>query len=453
MLLAASTALSLSYWPGLMTWDSIRQYDQALNGGMDDWHPPLMEWIWSLFIPVKPGPAPMLLLQLALSGAGYGLLVGWALKRRRPVLAVALAACSLMPLATALMGAILKDSLMAAALLAATGLLAWCGKGRDWPLRLGAAVLIALAAALRFNALLACAPLLVALFGQGARRTSPRLVASAILASGALALVMPIANHLIGAQKSGVELSLMIFDLGGITEHSHTDVFPPLGVADPVAVNHSCYSPVKWDTYSPWAAQTCPIGFDAVRAWFAQHGGHPALFWAKAVLTHPLAYAEHRLAHWNINARFLVRGQIERPALDRSIDNTWGYQVTANPLLAASDRLAGLSAWTPLGWPAVWMALALGVALVAPALPSRAVVLPLALSALLYGLGYGVLSVASELRYYLWTMIGAVLAAAMAISDMAEIRGRLVARHYWMLAGPPLAVAAICTIWRLLPGG
>lgn len=456
MLLGASIVLSLSYWPGLMTWDSIRQYDQAMNGGMDDWHPPLMEWIWSLFIPIKPGPAPMLLLQLALSGAGYALLVGWALKRGKPILAVALAACSLMPLATALMGVIVKDALMAAALLAATGLLAWCGKGRDWPLRLAAVVLIALAAGLRFNALPACAPLLVALFGQGARRTPLRLAASAVLASGALALVMPVANHLLGAQKSGVELSLMIFDLGGITEHSHTDVFPPLGVADPVAVNHGCYSPVKWDTYAPWTENICPLGFDPTRAWFAKHGGHAALFWAKAVLTHPLAYAEHRLTHWNINARFLVRGQVERPVLDRSIGNIWGYQVRPNPLLAAADRLARYSALTPLGWPAVWMALALGVLVVAPMLPSRAVILPLALSALLYGLAYGVVSVSSELRYYLWTMIGAALAAVMAISDMAEMRaevpGRLMARRYWMIAGPPLVIAAICAIWRIWPG-
>jgi hydrogenase/urease accessory protein HupE len=99
------------------------------------------------------------------------------------------------------------------------------------------------------------------------------------------------------------------------------------------------------------------------------------------------------------------------------------------------------------------MALALGVLLVAPALPSRAIILPLALSALLYGLAYGVVSVSSELRYYLWTMIGAALAAVMAVSDMAAVRERLMARHYWMIAGPPLAITAICTIWRLTPGG
>jgi hypothetical protein len=457
VLIAASAAFSLSYWPGLMTWDSIRQYDQALNGGMDDWHPPLMEWIWGLLSRLKPGPAPMLLLQLTLSSAGYALLAAWALRRRRPGLAVAIGACSLLPISAALMGVIVKDSLMAGALLAATGLLAWRGPRRDWPSRLGAGGLIALAAGLRFNAVPACAPLLVALFGQAARRTPARLAASALAAAAALALVMPLANHLIGAQKSGVELSLIIFDLGGITEHSGVDVFPPMGVANPVAVNDDCYIALKWDTYSPWADDICPLGFDAFRAWFAKHGGSPALFWIKAVLAHPLAYAEHRLAHWNINARFLVRPRIDRPVLDRSIDNVWGYQIRPNPLHGMVDALAVLSDDTPLGWPVVWMALALGVALVAPALPSRQVVLPLALSALLYGLAYAVLSVASELRYYLWTMIAAALAAVMAISDLAAAPRAKPApwppRRAWIIAGPPLAVAAICTVWRLWPGG
>ena len=35
VLLTISIALSLSYWPGIMTWDSIRQYDQALSGEFD----------------------------------------------------------------------------------------------------------------------------------------------------------------------------------------------------------------------------------------------------------------------------------------------------------------------------------------------------------------------------------------------------------------------------------
>ena len=83
MPLLGGIALSLIYWPGLVTYESIRQYDQALSGKFDDWHPPMMGWIWRGMIEVWPGPAPMLLLQLILYGGGVAGLAIWAIRRGR----------------------------------------------------------------------------------------------------------------------------------------------------------------------------------------------------------------------------------------------------------------------------------------------------------------------------------------------------------------------------------
>jgi hypothetical protein len=355
-----------------------------------------------------------------------------------------------LPLATALMGEILKDCLMSGALLAACGLLAWCGVTRgwkgDWPSRLIALALIGLAAGVRFNAFLAGVPLVVALMGPFAWRTPLRLGAAALVAAAGLMTVMPVANRLIGAERSGVELSLVIFDLGGITKHSHVDAFPPLGVANPVAVSDGCYSPIKWDTYAPWTENVCPIGFDNVRAYFAKAGGSPWIYLARAALAHPVAYIEHRLSHWNINSRLLVRGEIDRAVPEGTVDNDWGFKTVPNPLLKASAK-------TPLGWPCVWMALAIGLLLASPALPSRGIIVPLALSGLLYGLGYGPLSVSSELRYYLWTYVAVALGAVIASADVIAVRDRFSRRHYALLLGPPLLVASVALLYRLMPGG
>lgn len=452
-LIAISIGLSLSYWPGVMTWDSIRQYGQALSGRFDDWHPPLMNWIWRRLLPLGAGPGPMLLLQLGLYGLGYGLLAGWALKARRPRLAVALAAVSLTPLAVALMAAIIKDSLMTALLLAAVGLSAWRGRGRDWPLALAAGALIVLACALRFNAFLAGAPLLVAVLPERLRRTPGRLAATGLAAMAVLLVATPVANRLVGAERSGVELSLVIFDLGGITEHSGRSVFPPLAeVDDPVKENHRCYDPVRWDPYADWSGVDCGVGFEALRPAFRAQAINPERFWVRAILSHPLAYAEHRLQHFNINTRFLVRGEVERPVHDRSEDNMWGYQVTPNPLLKAVDASALAMAVTPLGWPIFWMAVASGVLALAWRLPSRGLIIPLALSALLYGLGYGAVSVSSELRYHLWTMIAALLAALVAAADLSA-PGATVRRREWLIAALPVAVVVgLGAAWRLWPG-
>jgi hypothetical protein len=460
-LLVVSIGLSLAYWPGVMTWDSIRQYGQALSGRFDDWHPPLMEWFWRRLLPLAPGPAPMLLLQLGAYGAGFALLIGWALKGRRPVLAVALGAASLTPIPVALMATIVKDCLMAALLLAAAGLLAWRREERGWPLRLLAIALIVIACALRFNGFLAGGPLLAALLPGSLRRTPLRLAASGLLATAALVLATPVANHLLRAEPSGVGLSLVNYDLGGITEFSGQSVFPPLpDVTDPVADNHRCYSPVQWDLYADWAEEDCAVGFDVLRPAFKAQGIQPTPFWVEAILRHPLAYAEHRLGHFNVNTRFLVRADFDRrspadvyrPVHDRSVDNPWGYQVTPNPALNAVDAAALVQAQTPLGWPIVWMALAAGLLTLALRLPSRHLIAPLALSSLLYGLGYGLVSVSSELRYHLWTMTAALLAGCVTVADLAGGGAALKRRDYLIAASPAVVIVVLGAAWRLWPG-
>jgi hypothetical protein len=263
---------------------------------------------------------------------------------------------------------------------------------------------------------------------------------------------MPLANRLIGAAPSGVELSLIIFDLGGITEESGVDAFPHMGVADPVAVNHRFYSPVKWDPYSFWVDPLCPLGFDPMKAAVKAQGIKPYRLWAGAILAHPIAYAEHRLRHFNINTRFLVHGEVERPVQAESAPNDWNYKVTPNPILSAIDGMALASAKTPLGWPIAWIALALGILLLSPTLPSRRLIVPLALSALLYGLGYGVFSVAAELRYHLWTMIAALVAAVLAAGDL-YVMPAVPWRKVGWAGAPLLVVLVLATAWRVLPLG
>ncbi|MGN6123827.1 MAG: hypothetical protein ACTHOJ_12825, partial [Sphingomonas oligoaromativorans] len=68
-------------WPGIAAYDTVKQYEQALAGVYDDWHPPVMAWLWSRLLALHlDGTGPMLALQLALFWAGLGLL-GAALAR------------------------------------------------------------------------------------------------------------------------------------------------------------------------------------------------------------------------------------------------------------------------------------------------------------------------------------------------------------------------------------
>ena len=447
VLLAVGVGASLAYWPGLMIWDSARQYDQAVSGKFDDWHPTSMEWVWRLWTGLAQGPAPMLLMQLALYAAGLALLIQWALRQGRRGRALALAACALPPLSVALMADIIKDSLMTAVLVLAVGL--WVGAAETARWRRGWAVALVLAAAtLRYNAFLAGAPLLVAMAPAAWRDRPLKLGLLAAAAGGLLLVATPLANRALGAEKSGVDYSLTVFDLAGIGYYSGQDVFPPMGLTDAVADNHACYTPRRWDTYAEWTPDPCEIHFDLVRQAFDQHHISQRLWWVKAIVSHPIAYARHRLGHWNINAAFLVHQETGRAVPFHSDPNSLQSQTPDTWAVRWIDRLARWSAHTPLGWPACWMALAFGLAALSPALPSRRQIQPLAVSSLVYGLGYGAVSVASDERYYLWTMTAAALALAVAVTD--GVHWRTIDRRRLAVAGAPLAViASLSLIWRL----
>ena len=74
--------------------------------------------------------------------------------------------------------------------------------------------------------------------------------------------------------------------------------------------------------------------------------------------------------------------------------------------------------------------------------------MPIALSALLYGLGYLPFSVSSELRYNLWTITGAAIALSFVIDDLAA--GAPVSRQRLALCLAPAAlVFLLCVAARL----
>ena len=453
---AAGLTLILSFWPGIMVWDSGRQYTQALSGQFDDWHPPLMEGIWRLFIPLMPGPAPMLILQLGLYSAALAFLTYRTWRQGHGHRAAWLAATGLFPPTLLLMATVIKDALMAAILLAAFALLCHFRDTGNRLSRVIGAGLILIAACLRFNAFLAGLPLLLMAMPAGwtGHRGKHRIRAALTIAGAAalLLLAMPVANRLLGAKRSGVELSLVIFDLGGITAHGGGNAFPPLAIKNPIAVNQSCYLAERWDSYSWWVDPVCPIRFVTVRSAFTGQHVNPELFWIEAIAAHPLAYAAHRLDHWNIASQFLVRKTTQRWITSASDPNNWGFHVAPN----LGNRFTTAAVWavnaTPFGWPCWWLALSFGLVMLGIRLLHSRQLLALAGSALLYGLGYSAFSVASELRYYCWPMMATLIAAVMFVGRWRETPQALRPDgRYLALAAAPLFLVTILGLgWRWL---
>lgn len=420
-IICVAAAIQLgAYWPGLLHNDSTMQYEQALSGRLSDWHPPLMAWIWRQLLVVEDGPAAMLILQAALYWGGFGLLIMWALRQQRQLLAFAILACAFFPLPYAWIGSILKDSMLTGALLMATGLLAIARDGRDYLLRLIGILMLFVAASLRFNAFFACIPLFILMVPAAWRQSRGRLALTTAVATLSL-LAAPVAiTKLVRDDASDVKLSLIIYDLGGITEFSGVNVFPALPVADPIKVNRGCYTPRFWDNYGWWVTDDrCPMGFNVVQE--ALHRSHQDAYriWLSAIAEHPFAYAAHRLVHFNTNIRLIVRRGIKRPIWNESHTH-FPYLTRSSASLSVIDWIAFRNAQVPLGWPVCWMAVAGGLLVIGKRLRSRRIVVPLAFSALTYSLGYLPMSVASDLRYHMWTMVATALAAAIAAVDALE---------------------------------
>src|SRR5438093_10213584 len=64
-----------AFRPGLMSWDSLQQYEQGLSGRYGNWHPPVVSLLNGIAARLAGSPWPLLLAQLLAIGACMAFLV------------------------------------------------------------------------------------------------------------------------------------------------------------------------------------------------------------------------------------------------------------------------------------------------------------------------------------------------------------------------------------------
>ncbi len=170
-----------------------------------------------------------------------------------------------------------------------------------------------------------------------------------------------------------MERSLQLFDLAGIA-HFSADTS---GLPKEAEAVTRCYTPLFWDKLTQ-----CLGSVDSLPESLTKQ-------WIEAIATHPVAYAEHRLAHFNRTTFFMVPPMqqcVDAPEFHQCDSTKWGLFVD----FVAKNALL---------WPATWLAVSL-VLLFQKIDPfSRA----LNLSGLLFGGAYLVVGVAADFRYFYWT--------------------------------------------------
>jgi hypothetical protein len=152
---------------------------------------------------------------------------------------------------------------------------------------------------------------------------------------------------------------------------------------------------------------------------------------ARAVARHPVAYVDHRLAHWNSTERWMVAPGLPDAAPPVEAEpNDLGLETPPSPVAAGWQDMAAIEAATPFGWPIVWTLVAL---LLVPtawgrrADPAGSLALALLASAIALEASFLAISIASDLRYHLWSMTASALALIL-LSDRPGLnRMKLVA--------------------------
>jgi len=443
-LVAASScaAMLVIWWPGVAMYDSVDQYGQVLRGAYDDWHPPVMARLWSLFHLVWDGQAPMFVAQAMLYWLGLGLIAVALARDRAPRAAAAVLLLGALPLFAGWQAAVLKDAQMAGAMLAATGVACWWRlRGRRLPAAAGIAVALLLlyAALVRTNAVFAAAPLACGLFGWfGLTGRVARGVALLGLTAAVLIAAPLLNRNLFAAEPSGIARTLPVYDLAGIAHRAGPDAVPLLPPETWRAMEtRRCYTPFFWD----------PLGVED-RCQFVQQdledrapGADLFRFWLVTIARHPVAYASHRLAHWNATERWVVpRGRPMAAPPGESEPNALGLASPGSAGKAAAE-VGGWLAETPLGWPILWFAAAL--AALAIARPDQKVASALALSAALLEASFLFVSISSDLRYHLWPMLATGIAWALIARSAPPFR------VLGIVIGPVLVLCLAGTAARL----
>lgn len=432
------------FWPGVAMYDSLNQYQQILSGSYDDWHPPAMARLWSLFHAAGwPGQAPMFLFQMLLYWAGLGLIAAALARQGSRIAAGAVLLLGIWPPFAGWQVAVLKDGQMAGALLAAVGLAGWW-RLRSEALPRWAAILVTLlllyATLVRINAVFATVPLGFGLLGSGAWRPV-RHGALMLAAMIAVLVTMPLINHvLLRAEASDVGRSLPIYDLAGIVRHAGPEAVPALPAATwQAAEAEQCIRPILWDPLG----DRCEFVADGLAS--AAPGGKLTGIWIGAIVHHPLAYAAHRLTHWNATMRWLVpeRYPLAEPQAD-SEPNTLGLGSPPS-WTEQFQKIAGGLAESPLGAPIVWLAAALAVVALCWRAEDarRRLAVTLALSAVLTELAFIVISVAADYRYHLWAMLATGVAVALVAGTPLSKRGLRIALAGLLLVSATTLAARI----------
>ena len=354
---------------------------------------------------------------------GFGLVAAALGRSCRPLSAWGIISGALLPPFVTLNVIILKDVGLAATFLTAFAALFWYRiQERKIPVAVVAisGVLLCYGTLVRANAVFAVVPLLAYMIHPRWLDRPWRLLVLSVPIALLMVPVFGSLNHtVLKAIPVAPIRSLEIFDITGIAFYSgDISVFGPDNVPTRQDVD-DCYTPVEWDTLSPWGR--CRFFWDRLAVSKAvkevekldptavmETQPNQALTdrWGVAIGEHPFAYVRHRLAHFSSE---MFRARVG----GADVATLSGPRRPLYRLLG--DALEIPAFWLCLG-SCLLVLLAAVMARRRSALIEAAVALDI--SGVTYSGAYLVVGVATDSRYHLWSMIAIFVALVISLSEV-----------------------------------
>jgi hypothetical protein len=348
-----------AFYPGVLSSDSLDQFQQALNFHFSDWHPPAMAILWSLLTRIWSGPQLMLLMQEALFWGGVYFLLS-ALDIRAIWSRIIVVLLLFSPVLLNFSGVIWKDVQLAAAWIFVLASV-FATRQRGIPLsgahKAGLLILILYGALVRINAGIVAGPLV--LYALTGRARLDSLWRSVAVYAGLALTCFFLGQGIIRAlpvDRSAVVDSLQTFDLAALSTEKNENLFPfPLSDAELRSVK-TCYGDAS--TQDPFIWGDCKFVWKKVSATREQNRRALMRAWRSAILHAPGLYLAARFRHFGA---FLA---LTRPPgnyvwVSGFAPNSFGFPTTMEgvyrPLGAYVEAFRG----SILFRPALWLGLAL----------------------------------------------------------------------------------------------
>ncbi|MBX3092459.1 MAG: hypothetical protein KF801_08100 [Cryobacterium sp.] len=298
----------MAFSPGLLNADSIDMLNQSVTGRYHDWHSPLMTLAWSLLGHVKPGPAPMLVMELLLFVVGTYLILARVFRSAWIAIGAATLIILLPPIFGSL-GVVNKDMLGLSLFATMIGLFGADLAHRKARLAVAWVAFGVLMCAVRTDYLpfffWACAARIwVSLSWRLPKRSTP---ADALMIVGAVAV--SIVAALIFALATAISIGVVNYGALGADRRYPIQATLLHDIAG-VSVAHN-------DNLYPSWIKNRGVTLEAIRKRYATHAGDPLFWggeprvpfasspaefmelrgaWLMAVGSNPKAYLRHRLA-------------------------------------------------------------------------------------------------------------------------------------------------------------